>query len=189
MTKAELRKIYKEKRKLLSNSEVEKFTDCILINFQKIQLPFVSCVHTYMASEKLGEPGTSSITRYLQFKNPGLKVLVPKIDIASGTMQHFHFDDDVEFESNVFGISEPASGKIFSPAEIELALIPLLAYDLRGFRVGYGKGYYDRFLAECRKDIIKIGLSFFEPEELIDDINQFDIPLNYCITPDKLFEF
>ena len=189
MTKAELRKVYKEKRSRLSFREVEKFTDLILINFQKIQLPFISYMHTYIASGKLGEADTSALIRYLEFKNPGLKILVPKIDITSGGMQHFHFNDEVELISNTFGIAEPAGGETFSPGEIDLVLVPLLAFDKRGFRVGYGKGYYDKFLSECRRDVIKIGLSFFGPEEQVDDINQFDIPLNYCVTPQQVFEF
>ena len=189
MTKTELRKAYKEKRSQLSLQEAEKFTDLILINFQQIRLPFISFVHTYLASEKQGEADISALTRYLEFKNPGLKILVPKIDITSGDMQHFHFNDEVELVDNAFGIAEPAGGEIFSPGEIDLVLVPLLAFDKRGFRVGYGKGYYDRFLSECRQDVIKIGLSFFEPEEQIDDINQFDIPLNYCVTPQHVFEF
>ncbi len=189
MTKTELRKAYKEKRSQLSLQEAEKFTDLILINFQKLRLPFISYVHSYIASEKLGEADTSALTRYLGFKNPGLKILVPKIDIRSGNMQHFHFNDEVELVNNAFGIAEPARGEIFTPDEIDLVLVPLLAFDKRGFRVGYGKGYYDKFLSECRQDVIKIGLSFFEAEERIDDINQFDIPLNYCITPHQVFEF
>ena len=189
MTKAELRKIYKEKRHGLSLQEVEKFTDLILINFQQIRLPFISYVHTYIASEKLGEAETSSIIRYLEFKNPGLKILVPKIDIASGNMQHLHFNDEVELVHNAFGIGEPAGGEAILPGETDLVLIPLLAFDKLGHRVGYGKGYYDRFLAECRKDVIKIGLSFFEAEEQIDNIHQFDIPLNYCVTPRQVYEF
>jgi 5-formyltetrahydrofolate cyclo-ligase len=189
MTKAALRKIYKEKRNHLSPQEIEKFTDLILIHFQQIQLPFLSCIHTYIASEKLGEADTSSITRYLQFKNPGLKLLVPKIDITSGDMQHLHFDDEVELVHNAFGIAEPYSGKIAEPDEIDLVLVPLLAFDNHGYRVGYGKGYYDKFLSQCREDVIKIGLSFFEPVDEIDDINQFDISLNYCVTPQQVYEF
>ena len=189
MTKAELRKVYKEKRSLLSIQEAQKFTDLILINFQQIRLPFISYVHTYIASEKQGEADISALTRYLEFKNPGLKILVPKIDITSGDMQHFHFNDEVELIHNAFGIAEPAGGETFSPDEIDLVLVPLLAFDKRGFRVGYGKGYYDKFLSVCRQDVIKIGLSFFDPEEQIDDINQFDIPLNYCVTPQQVFEF
>jgi len=189
MTKAELRKVYKEKRFQLSPQQIEKFTDLLLINFQKIQLPFLSCIHTYIASEKLREADTSAITRYLQFKNPGSKVLVPKIDITSGSMQHIHFDDEVELTDNLFGIAEPAYGEIVEPGEIDLVLVPLLAYDTHGYRVGYGKGYYDKFLSQCRKDVIKIGLSFFEPVNEIDDINQFDISLNYCVTPQVVYEF
>ena len=189
MTKAELRKVYKEKRSRLSSREIEKFTDLILINFQQVRLPFISCVHTYIASEKLGEADTSALTLYLAFKNPGLKILVPKIDITSGDMQHLHLNDEVELVNNFFGIAEPAGGETFSPDEIDLVLVPLLAFDKRGYRAGYGKGYYDKFLSECRQDTIKIGLSFFEPEEQIDDINQFDIPLNYCVTPQQVFEF
>ncbi len=189
MTKAEIRKVYKEKRLQLSHQQIEKFTDLLLINFQQIQLPFLSCIHTYMASEKLGEADTSAITRFLQFKNPGLKILIPKIDIISGSMQHFLFDDEMELVHNLFGIAEPVTGEITEPDEIDLVLVPLLAFDVNGYRVGYGKGYYDKFLLQCREDVIKIGLSFFEPVDEIDDINQFDISLNYCVTPQQGYEF
>jgi len=72
---------------------------------------------------------------------------------------------------------------------MEVVFIPLLAYDKNGNRVGYGKGFYDKFLAECNPNTIKIGLSFFEPEELISDINTSDVQLNYCVTPNKTFKF
>src|SRR6185312_10271011 len=111
MTKAALRKVYKEKRLHLSHQQIERFTDLLLINFQQIQLPFLSCIHTYMSSEKLGEADTSAITRFLQFKNPGLKILIPKIDIISGSMQHFLFDEEVELAHNLFGIAEPVTGE------------------------------------------------------------------------------
>jgi 5-formyltetrahydrofolate cyclo-ligase len=189
MTKAALRKIYKEKRLELTHQQIEKFTDLLLINFQQIQLPFLSCIHTYVASEKLGEVDTSAIIRFLQFKNPGLKILIPKIDITSGSMQHLLFDDEVQLAENAFGIAEPTAGEIVEQGEIDLVLVPLLAFDQHGYRVGYGKGYYDKFLSQCREDVIKIGLSFFEPVDEIDGINQFDISLNYCLTPQQVYEF
>jgi 5-formyltetrahydrofolate cyclo-ligase len=70
-----------------------------------------------------------------------------------------------------------------------MVLIPLLAFDQTGQRVGYGKGYYDRFLANCRPDCIKTGLSFFPAEDKITDTNTFDIAMDFCITPDKIYEF
>ncbi|MEP7231383.1 MAG: 5-formyltetrahydrofolate cyclo-ligase [Ginsengibacter sp.] len=189
MTKTEIRKVYKEKRKEISGKEIEIWTDLILINFQKIDLPFLSCIHSYIASQKLYEVETLHLVEFLQFKNPGIKVVVPKIDIVSGKMEHFHFEDDMELIDNFFGIAEPKDGNKISPAEIELVLIPLLAFDKKGYRVGYGKGFYDKFLSECRKDVLKIGLSFFESEEQIADVNQFDIPLNYCVTPQRIYDF
>ena len=81
------------------------------------------------------------------------------------------------------------SGEITEPDEIDLVLVPLLAFDQEGYRVGYGKGYYDKFLSQCREDVIKIGLSFFEPVDAISDINQFDMSLNYCVTPQQVYDF
>jgi 5-formyltetrahydrofolate cyclo-ligase len=189
MNKQELRNIFKEKRKSLSVHEIEKFNDLILINFQKIKLPFIHCAHTYLASLKLGEPDTATIIRYLQFKNPLIKIVIPKIDIHSGKMVHYHFDEGVEMITNTFGIEEPKEGNLISENEIDLVLIPLLAFDKRGYRVGFGKGYYDKFLSHCKPNVIKAGLSFFGPVDKIEDISGLDIPLNFCITPEKIFSF
>ena len=84
---------------------------------------------------------------------------------------------------------EPAGGKPVSEDQIDVVIVPLLVFDEKGNRVGYGKGFYDRFLSRCREDVIKIGLSFFDAEKRIDDTDEFDIPLTYCITPGKIYEF
>lgn len=189
MTKKELRKLYREKRKELSLHAIEKLNDLILINFQKAGLPFVSTVHTYLPSLHLGEADTAGIIRFLQFHNPGLKIAIPKIDIHSGVMTHYHYTSDTRLVTNIYGIDEPEGGDAISEEDIDLVLVPLLAFDQRGYRVGYGKGYYDRFLAKCRPDAIKAGLCFFDPVQSIDDLHPFDIPLNYCITPYNLYDF
>ncbi|HRN98584.1 MAG TPA: 5-formyltetrahydrofolate cyclo-ligase, partial [Flavobacterium sp.] len=62
-------------------------------------------------------------------------------------------------------------------------------YDTRGFRVGYGKGIYDHCLKECRPDVIKIGLSLFDPEPLIEDVWAEDVALDYCVTPRGIHSF
>lgn len=189
MTKEALRKIYKEKRKQLSPHDIEKFNDLILINFQKAEIPFINCVHTYLASLQLREADTANIIRYLQFKNPSLKIVIPKIDIHTGVMNHYHYNEEIEFISNAFGIDEPHGGTLVPESEIDLVLVPLLAFDKNGYRVGYGKGYYDRFFPKCKPDVIKAGVCFFDAVDNIDDINRYDIPLNFCITPFKLYTF
>jgi 5-formyltetrahydrofolate cyclo-ligase len=189
MKKQELRNIYKGKRKELSNQIIDKLNDLILVNFQKLKLPFINCVHTYLPSLKLAEPDTMKIIRYLAFKNPSLKIVIPKIDSHSGNMLHYYLEEKTEMVMNNYGIEEPKEGTLVSENEIDLALIPLLAFDKKGYRVGYGKGYYDKFLSRCKPDVLKIGISFFEPVNEIEDINAFDIPLNFCVTPHQLCVF
>ena len=70
-----------------------------------------------------------------------------------------------------------------------MVFVPLLKKKKKGHRVGYGKGFYDKFLSECKPDAIKIGLSFFEPEELITDVFESDVKLDYCVTPNSIHAF
>ena len=189
MKKQDLRNLFKQKRKELSLHSIEKFNDLILINFQKLNLPYIECVHTYLSSLKLGEPETAFIIKYLEFKNQLLKIVVPKIDIQSGEMVNYYFDENVELIENKYGIDEPKDGKIIDATEIDMVIIPLLAFDKTGYRVGFGKGYYDKFLSRCRKGVLKIGLSFFEPVEKIEDISGYDIPLDFCVTPNETYIF
>ncbi|MEP6616882.1 MAG: 5-formyltetrahydrofolate cyclo-ligase [Ginsengibacter sp.] len=189
MTKAALRKKYRENRLQLSQQQKDKFTDLILINFQKVPLPFIDCVHTYIASGLLNEIDTRHIIRYLRFVNPGLRISIPKINFDTGELDHYVFHDEISMVINQFGIAEPVEGDKVHVTDIDLVLIPLLAFDRNGYRVGYGKGFYDKFLGQCRPDVIRIGLSFFEPEEQIEDISHYDIPLNYCVTPTGVFSF
>ncbi len=90
---------------------------------------------------------------------------------------------------NKWGIREPDGEQTAAPSELDIVLVPLLAFDAQGHRVGYGKGYYDRLLAECRPDCLKIGLSAFAAEERIDDIHPLDVRLDLCLTPDESVAF
>ena len=93
------------------------------------------------------------------------------------------------FIKNRFNILEPLNGDVIPPEMLDLIFVPLLAFDRKGFRVGYGRGFYDRYLPACRRDVVKVGFSFFDPVDKIDDINEFDVPLNLCITPTCIYEF
>jgi 5-formyltetrahydrofolate cyclo-ligase len=104
-------------------------------------------------------------------------------------MQAVRVDDNSSFKTNRYGIDEPINGEPISADAIELGIIPLLAFDKKGHRVGYGKGYYDRFLHTCTRKIIKIGFSYFDAIDVIDDVSPYDIRLDYCITPERIFTF
>jgi 5-formyltetrahydrofolate cyclo-ligase len=90
---------------------------------------------------------------------------------------------------NSWGITEPESGELVSPKCLDMVLVPLLVFDKQGKRVGYGKGFYDRFLSQCRSNVLKVGLSYFKPIEKIGDADTYDIPLDICVTPDEIWYF
>jgi 5-formyltetrahydrofolate cyclo-ligase len=189
MTKDELRNIYKQKRLLLTAAEKSKLEDLILIQFQTLNIEIPSEVMTYAPFEKYNEFDPQLITDYCYFKNPLQSLYYPMMDIADNSMVCVRVTDDSEFEINKMGIAEPVTGLFVSAKEIDLIIMPLLAFDESGHRVGYGKGYYDRFLKECKEDIIKIGFSFFEAEATIKEVNKFDVKLDYCITPKNIYKF
>lgn len=189
MTKQSLRSIYKERRNALTPPGQEKMDDLLLIQFQTAGFPFIQTLFTYWPILVNKEPNTHLITQYLEFINPGLQVAYPKTEITRPAMQAIATDADTRFIKNAYGLEEPESGPVVAPETIDLVLVPLLAFDKAGYRVGYGKGYYDRYLPQCRSSCLKVGFSYFEPVDRITDTNEFDVPLNYCITPQTVYVF
>jgi 5-formyltetrahydrofolate cyclo-ligase len=118
-----------------------------------------------------------------------MRVAWPKIHVDLLDMEAALVEKEGLFIKNKFNILEPIGGAVVPPNSFDLIFVPLVAFDERGYRVGYGKGYYDRYLAQCRPDAIKIGFSFFDAVEYIEDIDEFDVPLNLCITPHRIYEF
>ena len=104
-------------------------------------------------------------------------------------MTNYLLTDNTKFQKNEYDIYEPIDGLEVAKSKIDVVFVPLLAYDKKGNRVGYGKGFYDIFLSKCREDVVKIGLSFFEQEELIEDVSQSDIKLDFCVTPMAINRF
>lgn len=189
MNKEALRKKYKERRKNISLAQKSRLEDLILIQFQRLGIEIPCSIMTYAPLEKMNEFDPFLITEYCFFKNPNQKLSYPKIMEESNHMNAMEVDEETLFVDNKFGISEPVNSKVKSPLEIDLVIIPLLAYDVAGHRVGYGKGYYDRFLKECKDDVIKIGFSFFDPESVILGVCEHDIKLDFCIIPEMIHTF
>jgi 5-formyltetrahydrofolate cyclo-ligase len=189
MLKKEARKIYKEKRLNLSEAERSKSDDLMLIQFQTVELPFLESLLSYWPIEENNEPNTHLFTAFLKFRNPELKICYPVSSFKTMTMQAIATDIDTPFEKRKLNIYEPDRGDIVPVHEIDMVFVPLLAFDDKGYRIGYGRGFYDRWLAECRDDCIKTGFCYFEPVESIDDRNEFDVPLDLCITPQNIYVF
>ncbi|MBI5372292.1 MAG: 5-formyltetrahydrofolate cyclo-ligase [Sphingobacteriales bacterium] len=189
MTKKELRKLYREKRNALPAAERGKLDDLLLIQFQQAAIPFIRSLFSYWPMEEQQEPNVHLFTDFMEFRNPELKVAYPRIDQLTGTMEAVTAGTETLFEKNSFGVYEPQGTAITEPGNLDMVFVPLLALDQQGYRVGYGKGFYDRFLADCRTDCLKIGFSYFEPVGQIRDKHEFDVPLNLCITPESVYVF
>ncbi|MEJ0106812.1 MAG: 5-formyltetrahydrofolate cyclo-ligase [Bacteroidota bacterium] len=189
MLKAEARNIYREKRKALSPAERAKMDDLLLIQFQTIELPFIHTLFSYWPIEENNEPNTHLFTDYIEFRNPALKILYPQSDFVNNTMQAIEVNADTPFERKEHGIHEPLTGIVTGAGMIDMVFVPMLTCDEEGYRVGYGKGFYDKYLEHCREDCIKAGFCYFEPVDKIDDRHKFDIPLDICITPYNVYVF
>ncbi len=188
MIKAEIRKLYIAKRKQLSHAEYDQLNQELLKQFQQLGLSVINVIHLFLPIRERKEPDTFLIRQWLAANHPHIKRVFPKADFTHYIMQNFADDESLELAINAFGIPEPIAGNVIDPLTIDLVLVPLLAFDKQGYRVGYGKGFYDRFIAQCRPDVRLIGLSFFQPIENIDDLNSFDRQLNECLTPGQHYK-
>lgn len=195
MVKKDLRKEFLQKRKALSEEEIERFSRKIHDwFFMSIPVHAYSTIHAFLPIKRNNEVDTWLIIKTLQ-KDFSTNIVIPKSH-EDGTMTNYLLTEMTLLEENNLKIIEPAIEwiKIHSEfriqnSELNLVLIPLLCFDKKGYRVGYGKGYYDRFLAECRPDVLKVGLSIFEPVDEISDVDKFDIRLDHCITPNRIWSF
>ena len=141
--------------------------------------------HIFLPIRDKKEIDTSFLLSILQGRDK--HVILPKME--GDDLTHFLLTDNTILKTNQWNVPEPVDGISVESSKIEVVFVPLLAFDKYGNRVGYGKGFYDRFLKQCKKDVVKIGLSLFEAEEEIEDVFENDIPLDYCITPNKIYEF
>lgn len=189
MNKTELRKSILEKREALSIEQRCALLQQVIDHMNEFDFSDIKIVHIYLPIKKKNEIDTFPIIRFLKLIAPHLQIVIPKSDFKTFEMINIVYNENTILTENKYGIWEPVNGESVANEKIDMVICPLLSFDLLGYRVGYGKGFYDRFLNQCRHDVIKIGLSYFEPEEKIDDINEFDVQLNYAISPKKLWKF
>jgi len=187
MTKQELRIKYRQLRDMLSGHDVEQMSLDIANALIKLPLWEQKYFHVFLPIVEKKEVDTEFILHLLAGKDK--EIVVSKTDFDGLTMTHFLLTDSTKFEKNNYGISEPVDGLEVPVSKIDVVFVPLLAFDKQGHRVGYGKGFYDAFLAQCKPETIKIGLSFFEAEDAIDGIWEGDTKLDFCVTPKTSYKF
>jgi 5-formyltetrahydrofolate cyclo-ligase len=187
MNKTELRQKYKALRNSLSENEVEEMSLAVANKILTLPLWEKTYFHIFLPITEQKEVNTEFILHLLSGKDK--EIIVSKADFATRKMTHYLLTDNTKIKKNEYNIPEPVDGIEVPSNKIDVVFVPLLAFDKKGHRVGYGKGFYDKFLSECKPDVIKIGLCFFESDEIIKDVFEADIKLDYCVTPKTIYKF
>lgn len=189
MTKQEIRKTYLEKRAALSENDRERLSTDIaekLHDYLKTH-PFKT-FHIFLPSVRHMEINTLLIVRLLE-QWDHVRFVVPVSDYDNYTMKNVLYHNGDELQIDRFGIPEPVTHTEVNLTEIDAVITPLLAFDKEGHRLGYGKGFYDRFFASFKQNVVKIGVSYFSALEGKLPSEENDIALDYCITPKKIYHF
>ncbi len=185
--KRNLRSKYVSLRESFSDEFISEKSMEIANNTLKIPIWDFDYYHLFLSISEKKEVDTEPLLHILHGKDKN--VIISQSDFATRKMQHFLLTDTTVIKKNRWNIPEPVEGIEIPSTKIEVVFVPLLAFDTFGHRVGYGKGFYDLFLSGCKPDVIKIGLSLFEAEEKIPGILESDVPLDFCITPIKIYKF
>ena len=184
MNKKALRALYRQKRASIPPEQQAQLSQQIVEQTLLLPIWDKQVFHSFLSIPSFGEVDTEPLIRLLQ--EQGKTLVVSRTVMETVRMEHFRYDPSQIQANNKWHIPEPQGGIPVKSEEIEVVFVPLLAYDTKGNRVGYGKGFYDNFLAECKSETLKIGLSFFPAEPHIEDVREGDIPLDYVVTPEGI---
>ena len=190
MNKSTLRRLFQEQRNELNLLEKQAFDQTIIEKtIELIRGRNIQTIHTYLTREQSAEIDTWPLIRWIWSQK--MTVCSPYIVPGTSEMEHYILREGDMVIKNKWDIPEPdpTFATPLHPIDISAVIVPLLAFDKNGYRVGYGGGFYDRFLPQCKPDILKIGLSYFPPVNDIEDKNLHDIPLDICITPAQTFRW
>lgn len=185
MTKSELRTLYRKKRKQFSQKEIDQFTSGILENLKTLPIWENEVFHIYVPIRAKNEINTWLIINYLH--DLGKTIVVPKIE--GDQLLSCKIDAETEWEIQSFGVPEPKNPELFDSSQIEVVFVPMLICDYTGHRIGYGGGFYDRFLGSLSPNVLKVGLNLFAPIDKIEEVESTDIPLDYCVTSSEIVSF
>lgn len=151
--------------------------------FENVDMSLVNCLHVYLPIDNRNEPDLWMLIDRLKLENPSLKICVSKTIWKDHSLRHFQYESPAQLEMNKYGIPEPKEGIPVEDEEIDMVLVPLIAFDRRGNRIGYGGGFYDRFLEKLPDTCQRVGFTISTPLDYIPFMEDFDIALDGCICP------
>jgi 5-formyltetrahydrofolate cyclo-ligase len=177
MTKEELRVIYKQKRAGIPLEKRKEFDASIVAQILDA-LKGHKNIGIFLPIAKFNEINLTSL-----LQDSDYNWFAPKSNFTNRTMSFVQIDQNTHIAESHFGIPEPISEQIIDPQLLNVVIIPMLVSDKKGYRVGYGKGFYDAFLPKCKPDCLRIGVSYFEPIDQISDVEMHDEPIHVSLCP------
>ena len=188
--KKELRTRLDRERKALSKEAIQDLSQQVFEKWRaRFTLKPVAYLHLFQPIQKRNEIDTSFISDYARKRHGHVKIVVPVVNPSSEHLTHVELANDIEMEINHWGIPEPKLPfkKVF-PMQMDMVLVPMLGFDLDGNRLGYGKGYYDRFLSLVHPQCLKIGLCLEQGKiESGLPAEPHDVALDYIVTEELVY--
>jgi len=170
-----------EKRNSLTTREIKEAEQLIINNLMKLN-QFMQSQNVFCYLSFRSEVPTKGIIAHCQ--QQGKNVYIPVCVNETKEMTISLYDHEVNLAASNYGVQEPTKEtiKIADRDILDTAIVPGAVFDSRGYRIGYGAGYYDKFFAHTKKKIYKIALAF--SFQIIDEVptDDFDIPVDCIIT-------
>lgn len=188
MDKKNLRAEILEKRKNISREELEKKSSSIAKSlFSTDYYKRSNYIMAYI--DFRNEVKTEEIVKTALKEGKNVVIPISVVENKQLILSQL-FNYDKELEASTYGILEPKSEFVreIHPELIDLILVPGVAFDRRGYRIGYGGGYYDRFLSKIHKSVPKVALAFNLQITPHIKEGKYDIPVDYVITEDEIIK-
>src|SRR5690625_584158 len=185
MDREAIRELYREKRRELSIDECVKRSVDITNNLLRYWMFNQKLIHCFLPIHRLKEVDTLPLIKKLRERN---QVCIPVSNFKSTEMKHIILTDHTQFQDNAIGIPEPVNGEEVQSEDVDVVIVTLLAVDQHGNRLGYGKGFYDRFLAQCKPSALFIGVTMFGIHDDFETVDPYDVPLHYVVTPEVILK-
>ena len=187
MNKKSLRSLFKKKRQEISKTELESISKDVRLQLTSHFEFKNKLVNIFLPIERFNEIDLSVLIDDIQ--RLGGQVCLNKSDFKSHTITPYLYSELSHIQTNVYGILEPIEGTEIPVNHIDFVIVPLLTFDQNGHRVGYGKGFYDVFLARFDSNTLFVGVCHFDEPSNIEDLSEQDVPLHYIITPKRIYKF
>ncbi len=181
-TKESIRKKILSLRSNLPQDEARRRSALIFQNLKKLSIfNNANVIHTYVSSKK-NEVDTIELIKYLF--SIGKRVIVPVVDKENKTLIHSELRNLSELKKSTFELLEPDIIRKVNLNEIDVVIVPAVAVDRKGNRIGFGGGYYDKFLKQVSCPKIALVYDFQVVERIEPEPS--DVPVDFIVTENDI---